>query len=193
MLLLDAMEDAPALYVVLTARERLDHAGLRYHLTQLRRALLKRWDRVEWAVLREYQRRGALHVNLMLKGVPAADRDELAERIAELWCSRVDAEPIGQYVGVIADEIGLTKYVTLHFMKESQAPALGWRGHRYSATRGYLVRPASVMRLEARRALRVKRLLHRGLELGDAERQVDELVTWSMRHVRPGTVLRARA
>ena len=38
-----------------------------------------------------------------------------------------------------------------HGLKAEQAPPVGWRGHRTSQTRGYLVRPASVMRDEARR------------------------------------------
>jgi len=64
---------------------------------------------------------------------------------------------------VIADELGVVKYVTLHFMKASQAPAIGWKGHRYSAMRDYLVRPAAVMREEARASLREKRLLWKAL------------------------------
>jgi hypothetical protein len=44
-------------------------------------------------------------------------------------------------------------------MMSSQAAAIGWRGHRYSSTRDYLVRPAAVMREEARRSLRGKREL----------------------------------
>jgi hypothetical protein len=87
----------------------------------------------------------------------------LREAAAALWCSRVDAEDVAQWAGVIADELGVVKYVTLHFMKQSQAPVLGWKGHRYSSTRDYLVRPASVMRREARRSLVTKRLLWKSL------------------------------
>jgi hypothetical protein len=161
MLLLDAMEDAPVLYAVLTAAEHLHHSDLRKHLTKLRRSLKRRWPDVRWAVIREYQRRGALHVNLMVKGVPKEDRDDFHAAWTSLWCSRVDAQEVAQYTGVIGDEIALTKYITLHFMKESQAPGIGWKGHRYSATLDYLVRPASVMREEARGSLRRKRLRFR--------------------------------
>lgn len=190
MLLLDAMEDAPILYAVLTAREYLDHAELRRHLTKLRKSLRKRWPDCRWAVLREYQRRGALHVNLTIKGVPASDREAFHEAWTALWCSRVDAEVSGQYTGVIADEVGLVKYVTLHFMKEAQAPGIGWRGHRYSATRDYLVRPAAVMRQEARRSLRLKRLLWRGVQLDQAELELAaaESTSWTLHHVDPSTV-----
>ena len=44
----------------------------------------------------EFQRRGALHLNLLIKGVPVDQADELAELLTERWCARVDAEPIGQ-------------------------------------------------------------------------------------------------
>jgi hypothetical protein len=49
--------------------------------------------------------------------------------------------------------------VTLHFIKKAQAPGIGWRGQRFSCTRDYLIRPASVMRIEARESLRLKRKL----------------------------------
>lgn len=182
MLLLDAMEYAPTLYVVLTAREHLDHSHLKRHLTQLRRSLRKTWAGIEWAALREYQGRGALHVNLMVKGVPVEHVERFRRSLCNVWCSRADAEPVGQYVGVIADELGVVKYVTLHFMKESQAPGLGWRGHRFSCTRGYLVRPAAVMREEARTSLRLKRKLWRGvsLEVALAELEADAAIPWAL-------------
>ena len=163
MLILDAMEDAPQLYAVLTAREHLTRAECTSHLRHLRRALKRRWPDVRWAVLVEFQKRGALHLNLLVKGVSLADVDEFQTAVFGLWCSRVDAEPSAQYVGAISDEMGVVKYVTLHFMKQAQAPVIGWRGHRYSSTRDYLVRPASVMRVEARAALRVKRTLWKAI------------------------------
>ncbi len=180
MLLLDAMEDAPTLYVVLTAREHLTRSECTDHLRQLRKAARRRWTGIRWAVLVEFQRRGALHLNLLVKGVPAGEVEELRSLASRVWCSRVDAEDVGQWAGVIADELGVVKYVTLHFMKQAQAPAVGWRGHRYSATRDYLVRPASVMREEARRSLRLKRLLHRGVSLDVAELEVAAADTWRL-------------
>jgi hypothetical protein len=166
MLALDAAEHAPALYAVLTARELLDRRDCRYHLTQLRRSLRRRWPAIEWACLVEFQRRGALHLNLLIKGVPPADARELHDHMARVWCHRVDAAPRAQFVGEISDAGGLVRYVSQHFMKPSQAPPLGWRGHRYSSTRGYLVRPASVMREEARTALRGKRAIRAAIRAG---------------------------
>jgi hypothetical protein len=183
MLLLDAMEDAPTLYFVLTAREHLTRAECTDHLRQLRKALRKRWPDVRWAVLVEFQKRGALHLNLLVKGVPVDELDELHAAVCDLWCSRVDAEPAGQWSGVIADELGVVKYVTLHFMKSAQAPVLGWRGHRYSSTRDYLVRPAAQMRQEARRSLRLKRLLHAGHDLETAELELATGTTWTLRQL----------
>jgi len=187
MLLLDAMEDAPSLYVVLTAREHLTRAACRDHLSKLRRSLRRTWPNVRWPVLVEFQKRGALHLNLLTKGVSVDQLDAFHAAIVKLWCSRVDALPAGQWSGVVADEIGVVQYVTMHFMKSAQAPALGWRGHRYSSTRDYLVRPASVMREEARQSLRLKRKLYRGvsLEVAVHELQADELVTWQLQTV-PG-------
>ncbi len=187
MLLLDAMEDAPTLYAVLTARELIDKPSCRRHLQQLRLALRGRWPDVRWAVLTEFQKRGALHLNLMVKGVPGEDCEEFLERITALWCARVDALPIGQWAETMASSIGVVQYLTLHFMKPAQAPPHGWRGHRFSCTRDYLVRPASVMREEARQALRLKRLLHRGLELADAEiaLAVANAITWGYKSLTP--------
>jgi hypothetical protein len=191
MLALDAIEDAPTVYVVLTAREHLTRRDCYSHLRQLRRSLRKRWPDVRWACTVEFQRRGALHLNLLVKGVPIGDVNELHEAAVAIWCARVDALPSGQWSDVIADELGVVRYIGLHFLKASQAPAIGWKGHRYSATRDYLVRPAAVMREEARQALRLKRLLHRGL---DAETAALELavaadITWELRYVTPSDLL----
>jgi hypothetical protein len=53
------------------------------------------------------------------------------------------------------------RYVAFSFLKPEQAPAPGWRGHRYSASRDYLVRPTKTMRMEARTSLQRKRALWR--------------------------------
>jgi hypothetical protein len=191
MLALDAIEDAPTLYVVLTAREHLTRRDCYSHLQQLRRSLRKRWPDVRWAVTVEFQRRGALHLNLLIKGVPVLELDELHKAAVAIWCTRVDALPSGQWSDVIADELGVVRYIGLHFLKSSQAPAIGWRGHRYSATRDYLVRPAKVMREEARQSLRLKRLLHRGLDAETAELELAAAnsVQWSVRPFRASTAL----
>jgi hypothetical protein len=168
MLLLDAMEDAPSLYVVLTAREHLTRPDTYGHLRNLRKSLRKRWPNVRWAVEIEFQRRGALHLNLLVKGVPKEDADSFRTHALTFWCSRVDAEMHCQYVGVVADEVGVVRYISQHFMKESQAPPLGWKGHRYSAMRDYLVRPAAVMRREARASLQLKREIWKAENAGHA-------------------------
>lgn len=193
MLTLDAMEWAPTLWVVLTAREHLTRADCKGHLKQLRKATRARWPGIEWFVQVEFQRRGALHLNLLVKGVPVEDQEQLLDVVRKLWCARVDALPVGQWSGAIADGVGVVRYLSkmlAHGLKAEQAPPLGWRGHRTSQTRGYLVRPASQMRQEAKRALRVKRLVYRGFDALTAELEAAaaELVTWELRHVNPSTV-----
>jgi hypothetical protein len=170
MLTLDAMEYAPTIAAVLTAREHLTRPATYAHLKQLRLALRRRWPLVEWFVSVEFQGRGALHLNLILKGAPVAEVQAVRDVTVGLWCSRVDAEPTGQWVQPISEASGgaegFVRYIAkvmAHGLKRSQAPPLGWRGHRTSQTRGYLVRPASVMREEARRALALKRELWRAL------------------------------
>jgi hypothetical protein len=166
MLTLDAMEHAPTLWLVLTAREHLTRAGCSRHLSQLRTAARRRWPEIQWFVQVEFQRRGALHVNLLIKGVPVEDRQALHDLLVDRWCARVDALPVGQWSGAIADGVGVVRYISkmlAHGLKAEQAPPIGWRGHRTSQTRGYLVRPASVMRREARESL------SRGRELWKAE------------------------
>jgi hypothetical protein len=109
--------------------------------------------------------------------------------LTSVWCKRVDALPVGQWAGVVEDGIGVTRYISkmlAHGLKAEQAPPIGWRGHRTSQTRGYLVRPASVMREEARRALRLKRAIYRGLsaELAELELAIAAAQTWCLwRHV----------
>jgi hypothetical protein len=183
-------------WAVLTAREHLTRAECRRHLTQLRRGLQRRWPAIEWFVQVEFQRRGALHLNLLIKGVLVDDVDELREDLAARWCARVDAEPVGQWVGPVTEAGGVVRYLqkTLsHGLKQEQAPPLGWRGHRTSQTRGYLVRPAGQLRQEAREALRHKREVWRalkgGLEGHDAELAAHEAVaaaqaaTWRLVHL----------
>lgn len=162
MLTLDAMENAPTLWIVLTAREHLTRKACRQHLEAVRRTVRKRWPQAEWFVQVEFQRRGALHLNLLVKGVPVEDQVLLHDAVVERWCARVDALPVGQWSGVVADGVGVVLYISkmlAHGLKAEQAPPIGWRGHRTSQTRGYLVRPASIMREEAKAALRQKRQL----------------------------------
>src|SRR5215217_1861351 len=132
MLALDAAEYAPTLWAVLTAREHLTRADCRDHLSHLRKSARKRWPAIEWFVQVEFQRRGALHLNLLIKGVPTEDADELRELLTTRWCDRVDAEPVGQWLGPVTAAGGVVRYLqkTLsHGLKAEQAPPLGWRGH----------------------------------------------------------------
>jgi hypothetical protein len=182
MLYLDACEYAPTLLVVLTAREYLTRKGCAQHLNQLRKMLRRRWPYVEWAVLIEFQRRGALHLNLLLKGVPKESEEAVQALVGAFWCSRVDAEPWAQSVTAVYDGGGVIRYLAHHFNKPSQAPPRGWKGHRFSCTRGYLVRPASEMREEARRRLRMGRALHRGVpgELLELELELEDAIDWEL-------------
>jgi hypothetical protein len=181
MLTLDALEVAPTCWLVLTAREHLTRPDTYAHLAKLRKALRKRWPAIEWCVQVEFQRRGALHLNLVVKGVPSSDAecvawamhdpalpvmpehacgDCLRCRAAVQWCSRLDAVPGAQWCGSVDDAGGVVKYLgkmLAHGLKAEQRPPVGWKGQRTSYTRGYLVRPAWKMRAEARAALRLKR------------------------------------
>lgn len=168
MLSLDAAEYAPTLWIVLTAREHLLRKDTYAVLKEMRRRTRKTWPSIEWFVQVEFQRRGALHLNLLIKGVDVGDLEQLHDVMVGCWCSRVDAEPIGQWSGAVQDGKGVVLYISkmlAHGLKAEQAPPLGWRGHRTSQTRGYLVRPASVMRLEARESLEAKRVLHRAVAI----------------------------
>lgn len=196
MLTLDAMEWPPTLWAVLTAREHLTRAQTYRHLEQLRRAVRARWAAAEWFVQVEFQRRGALHLNLLVKGVPIEDEAAFRSVAVGAWCRRVDAEPAGQWVGRVHEAGGAVRYLAkmlAHGLKAEQAPPLGWRGHRTSQTRGYLVRPASVMRREARRALRIKRRLYRGEDAATAELEVAaaELDKWRLVGVSPASWMRS--
>jgi hypothetical protein len=197
MLSLDAMEHAPNLWAVLTAREHLTRKQTYRHLEQLRDACKQRWPEIAWFVQVEFQRRGALHLNLLVKGVPDADSERLFDVLSGVWCRRVDAEPVGQWVGVVAEAEGVVRYLSkmlAHGLKAEQSPPIGWRGHRTSQSRSYLVRPASVMREEARQSLRLKRLIHAGFDGPDADLELAarNATTWTMQHVNPATKLPTR-
>jgi hypothetical protein len=158
---------APSCWAVLTAREHLTRKDTYRHLEQLREAAKRRWPDVGWGVSVEFQRRGALHLNLTIVGVPASDVDELRRVLVERWCDRVDAEPWAQFVDVIDDARGVLSYIVdklSHGLKAEQAPPLGWRGHRTSQTRNYLPWPASEGRERARAELAAKRRLWRAFE-----------------------------
>ena len=165
MLSLDALGgDAPTLWCVLTAREHLTRADTYRHLEHLRKSARKRWPGIQWFVQVEFQRRGALHLNLLIKGVPVAAEDALRTLLVSRWCARVDAEPQGQWLEAMADAGGVVYYLSkmlAHGLKAEQAPPLGWKGHRTSHTRGYFAAATWKMRRAARESLRLKRELWR--------------------------------
>lgn len=178
MLSLDAVEHAPALWIVLTAREHLARADTYRHLEHILRACRRRWPSVEWFVQVEFQRRGALHLNLLVKGVDVADAEALLEVVSGRWCARVDALPVGQHIEAVGSAEAVTRYLQKelsHGLKREQAPPLGWRGHRTSQTRGYFVASAAVMRRRARESLAWKREVWRLRGAGHGPHDVELL------------------
>ena len=172
----DALHNsAPEVWTVTTTRSTV--ANLRaYRLGReaIARDVKRCWRGAERATMIEFttgmgtrsEGKRRPHWNDMWKGVPADAADELRDVVAGAWCSRVDAEPDGQYSGAIAEVGGLMRYLALHFQKESQQPPKGWRGHRFSTSRGYLAEPMDAARERARDALRLRR------ELWKVERRV---------------------
>lgn len=194
LLAIDATESgsAPAVWVVLTTRRStLDMAEFYEAHRQLMKALKRRFPELEWARLLEFttgygRRSGGRrrpHWNCLLKGVPPEAVDVVRELVAKVWCPRVDAAARGQYVGVVSEMGGLMRYVALHFQKESQAPPAGFRGHRFTHSRGYLWTDTPTARDETRDALFEKRALWRARQLGldgdQAEDHVDR--EWLLR------------
>lgn len=167
---------APRWYVVLTTRSgNPDPAGFYESRRQLQRTLRSELEGYEAAWLLEMTtglgpRSGGVrrpHFNAMVKG-GGDGALVLRQVIDSVWCRREDAEPVGQYVGAIANARALTLYLALHFQKESQAMPRGWRGHRFTATRGYLWLPTPQAREVARDALRLKRELYRAINAGES-------------------------
>lgn len=152
MIAMDAEDSAPTLYVVLTCRDLIDRAELRRHLCQLRRSALKLWPALEWFCALEWQARGAIHVNLLVKGVPAADAERFGARLFGVWSRRVTAVREAQYCRPIASARHLGAYVAKlaeYLGKSEQSCPPGWRGHRTSQTRGYFATPVAALRRRA--------------------------------------------
>jgi hypothetical protein len=126
--------------------------------------------------------------------VPTEDERPLWEVASSVWCARIDAARAQQRVYRVLEDKGgmrgLTRYVGLHFQKESQAPPKGWKGQRFRASRGYFVRPRTELREEARRALKLKRLMHRGFDADTAalELAAAEQTKWELRRLNPSTL-----
>jgi hypothetical protein len=187
MLALDAMENAPEVWCVLTTRTAtLDMSAFYAARKQVIKALRRRWPATEYACLLEFttgygpssggKRRP--HWNLLLKGMPASALAQVREIVCRVWCDHVDAAAAGQHVGEVSEAGGLMRYIALHFQKESQAPPAGFRGQRFNCSRRYFGdRTRAEMREDARDSLFEKRALWRALERGlegeEAEDAVD--------------------
>lgn len=171
LLALDALAGiAPRVWAVLTTRTATTQTRRFYKSREaVFRALRRRWPDCEMASIVEFttgygDRSGGKrrpHWNLLIKGVPPDELDELHRAIVQTWCAREDAKPAGQFVGQIGEFGGLMRYLALHFQKASQQPPPGWTGHRLLKTRGYLQGSTAEAREAAKRSLRFKRELYR--------------------------------
>lgn len=127
------------------------------------------------------------HLNGLLKGVRTTDQTDVVRQVVEeVWCRREAALPAAQYVAPVQEMQGLMRYLALHFLKERQAPPLGWRGHRFTTTRGYLWLPTPQARKVARESLCDGRELWRALAAGATASEAEDRVQWS-RFVRSQT------
>jgi hypothetical protein len=182
MLSLDALNgNAPAVYVVLTTPSADPRPQVYYESRRkLQKAIKRRFPAAEFATLVEFttgyaEHAGGLrrpHWNVLVKGVQAGDAAVIRTLVESVWCPRVGASAKAQYVAPVGDVGGIVGYLALHFQKAEQTPPRGWKGHRFSYSRGYFGRPAWRVRGEAQRALAVKRELWKveqdGMGLGEA-------------------------
>src|SRR5579875_2920650 len=177
MLVSDALEgDAPQLVAILGTRTAtLDMATFKRGRQEVCRAVRRRWPEAEYAYEVEFTtgygpRSGGLrrpHWNWFWKGIPRHDWTAASWCIVTAWCKHVDAEPHAQYVDVIRNEVGLTKYITEHFMKASQRPPEGFTGQRFNCSRGYFGSiTVTTARARAKEALRHKRELWKAVQAG---------------------------
>lgn len=193
MLVLDALQgDAPQLISILGTRTAtLDMAAFKLARQKLTGAVKRRWPAAQYAYEVEFTTgygprsggRRRPHWNWFWKGIPRADAAEFEQVVTRTWCRYVDAEAHAQYVAEIDNAIGLTKYVTEHFMKASQRPPEGFTGQRFCCSRGYFGPGVTVTtaRARARESLRAKRALWKALQAGfdahDAELVAHQAVT----------------
>ena len=178
MLVLDALNgNAPQIVAILGTRTpALDMDAFARAREYVVDAVRRRWPDAEYAYEVEFTtgygpRSGGLrrpHWNWFWKNVPVEDVEQVAGVVVGAWCRHVDALPEHQYVAAIRNEIGLTKYVTEHFMKASQRPPAGFRGQRFCCSRRYFGEGVTVAtaRARARESLRRKRELHKAIEAG---------------------------
>lgn len=199
MVALDATSDAPTLFCVLTTRDpNMDGAAVRAALQAATRSVRGRWPGFQYACFVEFTTglsvwsggRRRVHLNLLVKGVPPADADELRDRLLASWGKATGTDQL--HVGSIYAAEGLVRYVTnlaLHVMKDGQKPPPSYRGHLVRWTRGYFADGATEAREQARYSLRVKRVVHRlGPEVGPelVALELDQIAAtgWSLVEVR---------
>ncbi len=184
MLVLDALDgNAPAILMVLTTRTAtIDMGAFRQARQQLIAVLRRRWPDVQYASEVEFttgygprsggQRRP--HWNWFIKGVPVSDIDEMERLSIATWCRLVDAEPAGQYVAPIENAIGVTKYVTEHFMKASQRPPAGFTGQRFNTSLRYFgTMTRAQARARAKDSLALKRELWKAAQRSSDAHEVE--------------------
>lgn len=177
MLVNDALEgDAPQLISILGTRTAtLDMAAFDTGRRRVAQEVRRRWPAAQYAYEVEFTTgygpraggRRRPHWNWFWKGIPRDHLDEFRRIVTTTWCRYVDAEPHAQYVAEISNAIGLTKYVTEHFMKTSQRPPEGFTGQRFCASRGYFRGiTVTIARRRAKESLRLKRELYKALQAG---------------------------
>jgi hypothetical protein len=208
MLWLNAAEKgSPSLWLLLTTSDpEWDGERFRRAFNAVWKAVRRRWPEAEYAALVEFTtgygpRSGGMrrpHWNVFVYGVPVEDDRALWEVVSRVWCSRIAAAPKLQCVYHVTEDKGgmrgLTRYVGLHFQKESQAPPKGWRGQRFRASAGYFARPRMAFRAEARESLKLGRLVWKGLDLETARRELSVRAeeVWSLRAINPYTKIERR-
>jgi hypothetical protein len=168
-LALGAQQHPPTVYMVLTARAHLSRAEVKHPLEMIRRWALREWPNCQWFVTVEMQKRYALHLNLLIRGVPAADAAAFERLAAREWCKRVDALPVGQHAEAIWDADGVQRYVgkfSSYVVKGDQQPRVGWTGHRTSQTRGYFPEGMAAMRARVREQLAQRVYFAQALDRG---------------------------
>lgn len=188
MLVNDALEggNAPRLIAILGTRTAtVDMTAFKRGRQEVTRAVRKRWPAAEYAYEVEfttgYARRSGgkrrPHWNWFWKGIAGDQVDEFTRIVVTAWCRYVDAEPEAQYVAEIDNAVGLTKYVTEHFMKASQRPPKGFTGQRFCCSRGYFgAITVTTARARARESLRSKRERWKAVQAGHEAHDVELLV-----------------
>lgn len=196
----------PTVYLTLTtASTVLNPAAFRVTRNQFVKALRARWPGLEFAWLWELTTGYAelsggkrrLHGNVLLKHHHSLDLADVADLVEAHWCRREDAVMAAQYVGLVEHMGGLMRYLALHFQKESQAPPIGWKGHRFKTSKGYLWTSTPEAREAARNGLRLKRELWRAIRAGVPAEDVQGVAeavlraaadtTWRLIQLKPGS------